>query len=450
MRLILYGCILAAALSGQLASADPLDEPESPRLTALLEEVDAGNDQAIIDFWLEMSEHGTPLVEAVPGDREHFMLTFLWRGDEQTKNVVLFSVLTARANMDFSAKQAERSQLKHLRQTNIWYRTFRVNNDTRLTYYLSPNDPLLPASRRSSASDWETLQEDPLNPNRLVLTHEDRDWIRSKVDLPGAIPVPWIEPHEGTPKGKTEVRLLQSEFLQNERRFWIYTPPGYSVKHGPYSLLVLFDGWTYLHMIPTAIVLENLLAAEKIDPLVVVMVAQRDRNVESSCHKPFNDFLFRELVPWIRENYHVSKETIVGGASRGGLGAVCAALMHPDVFSTVLSQSGYFSWDPREEEATYEEELEFEWIIRQFSTGPKLDLRFVINVGTLEHDRDFPHGTSLLQANRHMRDVLIAKGYDIEYFEVTGGHEIYTSSLTLPASLIAISQFIRAQGNPRR
>lgn len=456
MRPVFYRLLLAAVvaiLSDQAAAANPAETLESARLTALLGEVDAGNNKAIHNFWREISEQGTPLVEVIPGDRQHVLLTFLWRGDEQTKNVVLFSVLTARANMDFSAEHLARSQLTQLPQTDIWYRTFRIRHDARLSYYFSPNDPLLPASRRTTERDWQTLQPDPLNPNRLVLTHEDRDWVRSTVDLPGATPVPWIVSHPETPKGTMEVHHLPSIFLQNDRRFWVYTPPGYSTKHEPYSLLVLFDGWSYVHMIPTRTVLENLLAADRIDPMVAVMVDQLERNVELSCHKPFNDFLVRELIPWIRENYHVSTdpaETIVGGASRGGLGAVCAAWRYPDVFAIALSQSGYFTWDPLEEEAAYEEELEFDWIIRQLAASPKVDLRLVLSVGTLEHEHEFPHSTSLLQANRHMRDVLLAKGYELTYIEVTGGHETYTSTLTLPASLIAIAHYIRAQKRVER
>ena len=150
----------------------------------------------------------------------------------------------------------------------------------------------------------------------------------------------------------------------------------------------------------------------------------------------------------MRENYHVSvnpAETIVGGGSRGGLGAVCAGWKHPEVFGNVLSQSGYFTWDPMEEQAAYEDELEFEWIIRQLAASPKVDLRLVLTIGTLEHDHDFLHSPSLLQSNRPMRDVLLAKGYEFTYIENPAGHETYSGTLALPASLIAMAGHIRAQ-----
>ena len=451
MKSALYHLLLAvsvATFSVDASAASSTVELESPRLTALLKDVRAIKNQVLENFWRDISKQGTPLVESIPGEPDHVLLTFLWRGDEQTKNVVLFSVLTTRANMGFSTEQLARSQLTRLPRTDVWYRTFTIRHDVRLSYYFSPNDPLLPASRRTTDKDWETLQPDPLNPNRFVLAHKDRDWVSSTVDLPGATSVPWIVSRPDIRKGRTEMHRLPSTYLQNERRFWVYTPPGYSLAHEPYSLLVLFDGWTYAHMIPTSTILENLLAADQMDPTIVVMVDQRDRGMELGCYEPFNEFLVRELIPWLRVHYHVTAnptETIVGGESKGGLAAVCAGWQHPDIFGNVLSLSGYFSWDPLEEEAVYKEELEFEWIIRQLAASPKVDVRLVLSVGTLEHDHDFPYISSFLQANRHMRDVLLAKGYEFTYIEVAGGHDIYSNALALPANLIAMANHIRAQ-----
>lgn len=438
-------------LFGAPVFADNGEVLASQRLTDLRHEIEAGNWGALESFWQAVSKEGTPMVEAIDGEEDRVVMTFLWRGSEQTENVILFSPLTARPNMDFTSEHLANSHLSQLEGTDVWYRSFRIRDDARLSYYLSHNDSLKPFAERKTESDGPTLQPDPLNPNQYVLAHEDREWVRSVVDLPGAVPVPWVVTQENIAKGSVEERQISSGNLNSERRFWIYTPAGYSTGGEPYHLLVLFDGWEAVHMDPTTTVLDNLLAADRIQPTVAVMVDQQDRMLELGCFEPFNQFLVTELVPWIRENYNVSTnpaDTIVGGGSAGGLGAVCAGWRHPDVFGNVMSQSGYFSWDPLEADADAEAELEFEWIIRQIAATPRVNIRLVLSVGTFEHDHDFLYSPSLLQANRHLRDVLLAKGYDFTYMEVTGGHDVYSGALTFPELLIAMADLIRKPTDP--
>lgn len=414
----------------------------SPRLAALQTQLEAGNRAALRSFWQEVAKEGTPLIETIPGDDKHVLVTFLWRGAEDTKNVVVFSVLGVL--WSYSGNQLAQNQMTHMTDTDLWYKTYLVRKDARFTYYLSPNDALLPSEARKEDKDWATWQPDPLNPHRQVRPHPDKDWISSVVELPDAPPLqPWVKPTPGVPAGHLNVHRLSSKILGNERRIWVYTAPGYKPNGGPYHLLVLFDGWTYSQMIPTSTILDNLQAKAGLPPLIAVMVehpTQKDRILELACYPPFNKFLAQELIPWIRQHYNVTSnpaQTIVGGQSRGGLAAAFAGLQHPEIFGNVLSQSGYFSWDPKEEEQ--QEDIEYEWVIRQYVASPKLRLRFYLSVGLLEKQHEFPDSPSLLQANRHMRDVLQAKGYSVRYNEVSAGHEIITHAATLPDGLLFLA-----------
>jgi enterochelin esterase family protein len=91
------------------------------------------------------------------------------------------------------------------------------------------------------------------------------------------------------------------------------------------------------------------------------------------------------------------------------LGASFAGFTHPEVFGNVLSMSGSYWWNPQDD-------LEPEWLTRQFARSPKRPVRLFVAIGLMEmKDRQ-------LATNRHFRDILIAKGYSVEYREFNGAH----------------------------
>lgn len=428
----LLGCCAPLPAYAQL-SRIPL-APRSPRLAMLRKQLKNGEAGVLDNFWREVKQRGTPLVEPIPSDDKHVLVTFLWRGGPETKNVGLVSDLPGGA-----AEAPEKNLLTNLPGTNVWFKTYRVRSDARFTYYLSPNDSLVPRAEKKE-KDWETWQADPLNPRHFV-QHEDRDYVRSLVELPGAAPIPWLEARSDAPKGRTEEFHLSSMLLGEERRFWVYTPPGYTVTGRPYDLLVFFDGQMYAQMIPAATIIENLLAGGRIRPPAVLMIDQKDRNVELACNERFTNFVAQELVPWVRAHYHVTSspaETTIGGQSLGGLAAAFAGLRHPDVFGNVLTTTAYFEWDPQEDSAADPEDLEYEWIIRQYAASARLPLRFVITAGLFDWNDETTPEPSSLAASRHMRDVLLAKGYTVVYKEIAGGDEVLTGAVALPEELLAL------------
>lgn len=115
-----------------------------------------------------------------------------------------------------------------------------------------------------------------------------------------------------------------------------------------------------------------------------------------------------------------------------GLAAAFAGLRRPDVFGLVISQSGSFWWEP-----TGREWAEPNWIARQFLATSKLPLRFYLEAGLFELDLTGKGGSALLP-NRHLRDVLLAKGYDVQYREFPGGHESVNWGESFPQALQAV------------
>jgi enterochelin esterase-like enzyme len=230
----------------------------------------------------------------------------------------------------------------------------------------------------------------------------------------------WLTPRPGIAVGKVELHRFRSTKLQNERSIWVYRPPGHSQLGDPAGLLVLLDGSTYLQHIPTPTILDNLFAEGCIPPIVAILVdslGDTIRDVELPCYRPFVEFLAAELLPWAESHYQVTADpaqTIIGGASYGALAATFAAFTRPDRFGNVLAQSGSFWWRPPGD-------AEHEWLARQFVEREPLPIELYLDVGRLEAQARIR--PNQLIANRHMRDVLRAKGYRVHYAEHDGKHD---------------------------
>ncbi len=216
----------------------------------------------------------------------------------------------------------------------------------------------------------------------------------------------------------------------------------------PYPVLVLCDEKFYLRHVPAPATLDNLLADSRIPPMLAVLVDNGPGNARSTelpCNPTFADFLSDELLPWVRDSYNITQDpaqTIVGGLSYGGLASTFAALRHPEAFGNVLSQSGSYWWTPQNYPGTTPKEkdpyAEPSYVAGLFLAQPKLPIRFYMDAGA--HERDFSgHGGHILVPNRHLRDVLRAKGYEVKYQEFIGGHDALSWRGTFADGLIALA-----------
>jgi len=396
----------------------------SPRISALEREVKAGNLRALDQFWESVTRDGAPIVESLPSDSKNALVTFVWRAKQDTSNVVVFAL---------RGGDPLRNQMSRLANTDLWHRTYLVPRDARFTYSLSPNDSLVPFDELQEsdfAKRTATFTADPLN-KRAALGGG------SIVELPGAQSSPWITRQPDSPKGKLDNAKIKSTILNNERRAWVYTPPGYTREAKPYGLIVMFDGLMYTLLIPTGNILDNMLAKSKAPPMVALILdnpTPESRNTEFACYEPFAEFLAKEAIPWVRANYNVTAspgQTVVSGVSFGGLAAAFVAYRHPEIFGNVISQSGSFWWKPGKE-------AEPEWLTRQFASSPRLPLRFFLQVGLFETGPTPGGAPDMVAVSRHLRDVLKAKGYDVDYSECNCGHDYLNWRGALPDALMGL------------
>ncbi|MGZ8842869.1 MAG: alpha/beta hydrolase-fold protein [Pyrinomonadaceae bacterium] len=435
----LHGINTGNAFANQESRGNVDDQPLSPRLAALHNRLKAGDLDALDSFWKEITERGAPIIEGVPGNDREVLVTMLWRATEETRNVFVFRL------GDVS------KPMTRLLDTDLWYKTFRLQKGARFIYQFATNLPD-PKEWRGITQFAGALRNDPLNPLQFAERWNEFNPYEvnsfSAVELPSAEPQVWNVARSTVPTGRVQRDKFTSKLLGNERPIWIYTPRGYAAGKKPYGLLVLSDGGLYVNTARVATTLDNLIAAGLIPPLVAVMVENPDRWPELSCNPAYADFLAQEIVPWARANYHATdrpEQTIIGGTSLGGLQAVCVGLKHSEVFGNVLSQSGDFKWKP-------DGEKEWEWLNRQFAASPRLPLRFSFEAGLMEGTwwwRDLmaqqPNAPpanlidpTLLAANRNLRDTLQRKGYSVHYTEFNGNHGLFNWRGTLASHLIAL------------
>ena len=291
-----------------------------------------------------------------------------------------------------------------------------------------------------------------MNPNQLGRL--------SVVELPDAPPQPWVVKNPETPAGTVEEHEIRSELLDTERLISVYTPAAYDTEATPYHLLVLFDKDIYESVVPVHLTLDNLVAASRLPPTVAVLVANRGtRGPHLMFNDTFVDFVATELIPWTQARYNITldpSQAVIGGVSAGGIAAMHTGLRHSDIFGNVLSQSGAFSLSPTlsaelaernpvsdDDDRHIREAMEDRaategnWLATQFIESPKLSLAFYLDAGAFEAGF-MGGGLGVLESNRHLRDVLLAKGYEVHYQQYVGGHDYISWRGTLADGLIAL------------
>jgi enterochelin esterase family protein len=196
---------------------------------------------------------------------------------------------------------------------------------------------------------------DPTNPRLSVNLLS----VANLFSLPGDTPQPWEDTN--VPHGTVHRHIYTTATVvglpDNQSGYFVYTPPGYDEKaKKPYPVLYLLHGWSDSDAGWSAVgranlILDNLLAAGKIRPMVVVMPlgygdmaflhthdvwedpAAIDHNTEL-----FAKALLTEVLPRVESEYHVStdrNDRAITGLSMGGLESLEIGLTHTGQFAWI-------------------------------------------------------------------------------------------------------------------
>jgi enterochelin esterase family protein len=172
---------------------------------------------------------------------------------------------------------------------------------------------------------------DPRNTRRIRTFSGERSEIR----MPFFSAHPEVEGPLPAQQGSTTERAFESRALKASRRVWTYLPAGYEGTDDIYPTVYFLDGGNYTDWMAVPSVLDRLIAAKSIPPLIAVFVEPGSRQEEYSRNPAWRAFIATELVPSIDATFRTfpaPEQRLIFGSSLGGYGAVDLAVEYPGVF----------------------------------------------------------------------------------------------------------------------
>jgi enterochelin esterase family protein len=186
---------------------------------------------------------------------------------------------------------------------------------------------------------------DPRNPR----TSESNENTWSLVYVPGA---DWLDTKE-VPHGAVSAVTYWSTTLKRFRRLHVYTPPGYESGEGKYPVFYLLhgasdsdDSWSSVGR--AGFILDNLIAAGKAKPMVVIMPHGHTGPFGSGTpfSSEFESEFAADIMPQMEKRYRVytdREHRALAGLSMGGAQTLNIGIPHLDQFAYLgVYSSGIF------------------------------------------------------------------------------------------------------------
>jgi len=259
--------------------------------------------------------------------------------------------------------------------------------------------------------------------------------VSSLVEIPGDGPA--FYDSRPVPHGAVRMVLYPSKTMGVDRYMWVYTPPGYDKSNTKYPVYYLLhgngetqNGWVMNGR--ANIILDNLIADGKAQPMIVVM--PHGHPVQSASVGPYREVppvaeqglrnyklftkeLIEEILPTIEKTYRVHTDAdhrALGGLSMGAMQSVAIGLAHPELFRYVLAYSGGFG-SLGVETSSQDVVTQAPWknVLANPADAKKLRLLFL---GSGQDE------AGLLTPGKKLASLLKEKGVRVEWADHPGGH----------------------------
>jgi enterochelin esterase-like enzyme len=339
-------------------------------------------DPAAVDRFL--ARHEVPIVE---GTR----VTFLYRG--QADQVFLTHRIFG---------LPDHLPLRLLHGTDLWYVVMELPEGSRIEYQLE----VARGGQREQIND-------PLNPR---LAHSPVG--SSSVCYAAGHRIPdWTQPDPEARPGSLADMAVPSRALRRDCRVTLYLPARFR-RTARYPLLIVHDGGDYLQYAAAKTVLDNLIHRLDVAELVAAFVYPGDRLAEYANSAAHARFLTAELLPRLEAELPLAGRAsgrCLMGASFGAVASLSAAYRYPEVYGSLLLQSGSFVFTDIGSDhgggPPFEPVVRF---VNRYRSAPRrVADRVFVSCGVYE---------PLIVRNRSMVPVFEAAGMTVRYVEARDGH----------------------------
>jgi enterochelin esterase-like enzyme len=331
-----------------------------------------------------LARHEVPIVEGA-------RCTFLYRGEADEVFLIhrIFGL-------------PDHLPLRRLHGTDLWYVVLELPEGSRVEYQLEVarggqreriNDPLNPRLARS-----------PVGDSSVCYAH-------------GHVIPDWTFPDPEARPGSLADMVVPSRALRRDARVTLYLPARFR-RPARYPLLIVHDGGDYLGFAEAKTVLDNLIHRLDVAELVAAFVHPGDRLTEYANSAAHARYLTAELLPRLEEELPLMGRPggrCLMGSSFGAVASLATAYRYPEVYGSLLVQSGSFVFTDIGNDhgggPAFEPVVRF---INRYRAAPRrVAGRMFVSCGVYE---------PLITPNRSMVPVFEAAGMTVRYVEARDGH----------------------------
>jgi enterochelin esterase-like enzyme len=292
--------------------------------------------------------------------------------------------------------------LRRLHGTDLWYAVLELPEGSRVEYQLEV-----------SRGGQRERMNDPLNPH---LAHSPVG-SSSVCYAYGHVVPDWTMPDPDARPGSLVDMVVPSRALRRDCRVTLYLPARFR-RTASYPLLIVHDGGDYLQYAAAKTVLDNLIHRLDVAELVAAFTYPGDRLAEYANSAAHARYLTAELLPRLEGDLPLAGRAsgrCLMGCSFGGVASLATAYRYPDVYGSLLVQSGSFVFT--DIGTNHGGGPAFEPVVRfinRYRAAPRrVADRMFVSCGVYE---------PLIIPNRSMIPVFESAGMTVRFVEARDGH----------------------------